>query len=150
VPVRQHPLEGGDVALLVGVVGGHHEVGAPLPLLGVAGQVGMDQAGQLAEQPLGVVTDHRPPLRLLVRLALPPGPVLPAGHALAGVALGRAVAVGVGTLGAVLAGGGLVQPLGQLVEPGVAGAERLSVAGLEGVQLVAEGGQAALAVQQLL
>ena len=107
----------------------------------------MDQAGQLAEQPLGVVADHRPLLRLLVRLALPPGPVLPAGHALAGVALGRAVAVVLG-LPRVVAHGGHVQPLGQVVEPGVACAERLAVAGLEGVQLVAEGGQAAFAVQQ--
>jgi len=110
----------------------------------------MDQAGQLAEQALGVVADDRPPLRLLVRLALPPGPVLPAGHALAGVALGRAVAIQVRPAGVLAAHGGRVQPLGQVVEPGVAGAERLAVAGLEGVQLVAEASQAALAVQQLL
>ena len=150
VPVLQQALQGGQVALLVGVVGRHHQVGAPLPLLGVAGQVGMDEAGQLAEQPLGVVADHRPPLRLPVRLALPPGPVLPAGQALAGVAVGRAVVVLVGLARVVaVVQGGLVEPLGQLVEPGVAGAQRLAVAGLEGVQLAAEGGQPALALQEL-
>src|SRR6266508_2309833 len=92
LPVREQPLQGRDVALLVGEVGRHHQVGAPLPLGRVAGEVGMDDAGELAEQALGVLADHRARLRL--RLPLAPVPVLPtAGQALAGVALGGVLRV---------------------------------------------------------
>src|SRR6266508_910330 len=98
LPVREQPLQGRDVALLVGEVGRHHQDGAPLPLGRVAGEVGMDDAGELAEPALGVLADHRARLRL--RLPLATVPVLPtAGQALAGVALGGVLRVALRRVG---------------------------------------------------